>query len=578
MSHVATLAPLSTRNLTTAADLGVLTSGQPMTLAPNAAQVLGARTASASVGTAFNQNVAMANNNSPNFPTSLPSTSDQTWNLTAIGAQTAYSRGFTGAGVNVVVADTGFDLGNAALSNKFLTSLGQNYVVKNGTTFDPTELTPLTDQKDPDNHGTHVSGIIAAEKFDNVDAHGVAYGANIIPLRILTGDGYSVAGGGDASVKALNYFASLSGAMVYNASYGPDFDGQFNLTQWKVYNPTDEANAMLNALQAGKIIVAANGNDRKDNPIAARNPSGLALMPFLNPAHANLGVYDDQGGNYDFTALQDQKGQVISVMSVGITKAPAWYSNLCGVTASWCVAAPGGDQYTGPMVYSAIPVNTYGFLEGTSMAAPTVSGAIAVLIQANPTYNAQDLAHLLFSTTEDLGAPGLDKVFGQGLIRLDRATAGPTTLAADTSVSVAADQTTYWSQALTTAGAFSKIGDGILTISGRTTAYGNVSTQLGTLAVDGTLTLAADGKLNVAQPATLAGFGTVNGDTVVAGTLSPGKMANIGDLIASGSVAAGTVLNGNSVGSLTFNGNVTLTATANTRIDIDGTLLVPGGP
>lgn len=248
------------------------------------------------------------------------------------------------------------------------------------------------------------------------------------------------------------------------------------------------------------------------------------------------------------------------------------------MTASWCVAAPGGDEKTGPEVYSTVPQNTYAFEAGTSMAAPTVSGAIAVLIQANPTYNAQDLAHLLFSTTEDVGAPGVDSVFGYGLIRLDRATDGPTTLAANTSVSVAANQTTYWSRLLTTAGDFSKIGDGILTVSGRTNVNGNVFAQLGTLAVDGTLTMAAGGRLNVAQPATLAGFGTVNGDTVVAGTLSPGKMANIGDLVANGSVPAGTVLNGNSVGSLTFNGNVTLTATANTRIDIDGSLLVPGGP
>jgi outer membrane autotransporter protein len=55
-------------------------------------------------------------------------------------------------------------------------------------------------------------------------------------------------------------------------------------------------------------------------------------------------------------------------------------------------------------------------------------------------------------------------------------------------------------------------------------------------------------------------------------------MANISDLLANGAVAPGTVLSGNSVGSLTFNGNVTLTSTANTRIDIDGTANVPGGP
>ncbi|UYO50865.1 autotransporter domain-containing protein [Rhodopseudomonas palustris] len=576
--HVSTLAPSAMRDVTTAADLGVLTSGQRMVLAPNAAQVLATRTASVSgLNASSYQNVAMAVNNSPNLPNPLPSTTEQTWNLDMIGAQGAYNRGFTGSGVTVTVADTGFDTTNAGLVNKLRTNLGKNYMVEIGKAFDPNDLSPESAQK-TDIHGSHVAGIIAAEKFDNVDAHGVAYDASIIPLRAIAEKGYTTYGNVDSSALALNYFAGLSGTMVYNASYGPNSDGLTNLKLWTVGNIDDEANAAFNVLKAGKIIVAAAGNDRADNPIAARNANGLALLPFFNPAHAALGVYDDQGQQLDGSALQHQQGQIISVMSVGITKAAASYSNLCGVTASWCVAAPGGDDATGALVYSTVPVNTYGFAQGTSMAAPTVSGAIAVLIQANPSYNAQDLSRLLFSTTEDLGAPGVDAVFGYGLIRLDRATDGPTTLAANTAVSVLADQTTYWSRLLTTDGDFSKVGTGILSISGRTNAGGNVFAQLGTLAVDGTLTMSAGHRLEVAQPATLAGFGTIAGDTVIAGTLSPGKMANIGDLVSNNVVPAGTVLNGNSVGSLTFNGNVTLTSTATTRIDIDGSLIVPGGP
>ncbi|MEW6645297.1 MAG: autotransporter domain-containing protein [Pseudomonadota bacterium] len=547
-----------------------------MTLAPNAAQVLATRTAgtSASGATPY-QNVAMAVNNSPNLPSPLPSTYDQTWNLAMIGAPIAYARGFTGAGVNVTVADTGFDTANAALVNKLRLDLARNYVSQGGV-YNPANLSPLSAT---DNHGTHVAGIVGAQKFDNVDMHGVAYDAMVIPLRVLTDVNSSPAPGIiDPSASALNYFATLNGTMVYNASYGPNYNTDKNLTQWTIGNISAEGEAAFNVLKAGKIIVAANGNDRGSNPIAARNPSGLALLPFLNPAHANLGVYDDQGQGLDGTALQRQNGQIIAVMSVGNTKAAAWYSNLCGVTASWCVAAPGGDDQTGPEVYSSVQGNTYGSMGGTSMAAPTVSGAIAVLIQANPTYNAQDLSHLLFSTAEDIGAPGIDAVFGYGLIRLDRATEGPTTLAANANVSVAANTTTFWSRLLNTDGDFTKSGDGILTVSGRTNAGGNVTAALGTLAVDGTLSLNAGHKLNVEQPATLAGFGTVVGDSVIAGTLSPGKMANVGDLVANGSIAPGTVLSGNSVGSLTFNGNVTLTSTATTRIDIDGTLNVPGGP
>ena len=578
--HVARLAPAALRDVTTAADLGVLTSGQPMTLAPNAAQVLATRSIGASGIGASAYQAASAPANAPLAVAGLPSTFLQTWNLDLIHAQGAYNRGFTGQGVTVAVGDSGFDVTNAALVNKMNIALGRNYLVQAGGTYNPAELTPQV-ATETDIHGSHVAGIIAAAKIAGVDMHGVAYDSNIIPIRTIVAPkaNYTYGPGIDPSAAPLDYFASLRDVMIYNASYGPNAPDAPQ-TVWSLgTGPNEtEARAVLNVLKAGTIIVAATGNDRKDHPIAARNPSGMALYPYIQPAHAATGVYDDGGTGLDLALYQQQAGLIIGVMSVASTKAPAWYSNYCGVTASWCVAAPGGDDGVGQMVYSTVPNNTYGFAQGTSMAAPTVSGALAVLIQANPTYNAQDLARLLFSTTEDLGAAGLDAIFGYGLIRLDRATDGPTTLAANANVAVAAGTTTYWSQLLTTQGDFTKSGDGILTVAGRTNVGGNVFAAMGTLAVDGTLGLTVGKTLNVAQPATLAGFGTVNGNSFIAGTLSPGKMANIGDLIANNVVAPGTVLAGNSVGSLTFNGNVTLASTATTRIDIDGTLNVPGGP
>ncbi len=590
LTQASRLAPALTRDLTTAADLAVLTVGERLSLAPTSERMMQTRGASsAGLGASAYSNAALAINPSPNFPAPLPSATLQTWNLEMIGAPVAYTRGFTGAGVSVVVADTGFDVTNAALVNKLNIALARNFAVKNGSTYDPTELTPQTTPNNPDIHGSHVAGIVAAQKFDNVLTHGVAYDAMVIPLRAILETGYSTAPGIDARAAPLEYFASLPNVMVYNASYGPGRDiGAPPQSVWLNNLPTDtETQAIGKVLQAGKLIVASTGNERESDPIAGRNAAGMALYPYIQPGHANTGVYADNGTRTDLSDYLSERGMIIGVMSVGITKQAASYSNYCGVAASWCVAAPGGDVNVadpngdpaiGAQVYSTVPTNTYGFAQGTSMAAPTVSGAIAVLIQANPSYNAQDLAHLLFSTTEDLGLAGVDAVFGYGLIRLDRATAGPTTLAAGSTESVAAGDTTYWSQLLNTAGSFSKDGGGILTIAGRTNAAGNVFAALGTLAVDGTLSVAAGSSLDIAQPATLAGFGTVNGNTTIAGTLSPGKMANTADLIGIGAIAPGTTLAGNSVGMLTFNGNVTLASTATTRIDIDGTLNIPGGP
>lgn len=523
-----------------------------------------------------------ATNDSPNLPAQFPSQYDQTWTLDMIGAGAAYARGYTGAGVLVTVADTGFDTTNAALVSKLRLDLARNYIAVNGVPYNPMDVSPLL-EKEKIGHATHVSGIIAAQKFDNpgLFMHGVAYDASIVPIRMLN-DKYSDFAPGIElpSASALNYFASLPGTMIYNASYGPSIPEKAPPQQvWYLtpYYTNIEGSAARNVLAAGKIIVAAAGNDRYEHPDAGRNPSGLGLLPYITPYHANTGVYYDPSGQLNFSDLQYQRGQIIAVMSVGDDKTPAIYSNFCGVTASWCVAAPGGAGNAVPNVYAPFDGNTYKFLYGTSMAAPAVSGALAVMVQAFPGYDAQDLSHLLFSTTEDLGHAGIDAVFGQGLIRLDRAIAGPTTLPAGDSVNVDPDKMTYWSMPLVTDGAFSKVGEGVLTVSGRTTAMGDVDVTAGTLAVDGTLSLAA-GNLHVQGAGTLAGFGTIHGDTSIAGTLSPGKMVNVDDFLLHNPGQSSATLIGNSAGTLTFNGNVTLSPTATTRIDIDGLYSLPGGP
>ena len=535
------------------------------------------------------------------IPPTTPLTYNSTlqWGLGLIGAPTAWNRGYTGAGVIVAVGDTGVDTGFGSTQPAFagakIDPRSMNFVLPSpGKLYDPAQIADLGD------HGTHVSGIIAASSASQ--APGVAFNANILMLRVLAESESCLVPNADCTVlhypdptaSSLEYFATLPGARIYNASYGPNPPkGVQNLQKWSISeSDPDQENAALNTVSKGKIIVAAAGNDRDKNPVAGKNPSGLGLYPFIRPGvNANAGVYDDNGKNYDFSSLLNQAGLIIAVTSVDKNRNIVNYAQTCGVTASWCVAAPGGttkDINDSNGIYSTIPLSNeetktpgYGYLDGTSMAAPMVSGALAVLSGAysESGYDSQDIAHVLFASAENVGGQAADNAtYGYGMIRLDRATDGPTNLAAGSAQDVAYQQTKYWSQPLATAGGFSKTGAGYLIIAGKTTAAGDVTVSGGALGVDGTLTLGT--KMTVDKGATLAGFGWVNGDTVINGVLNAGQLPNYSDLNAyyGGVLPPNIPLTGTSPGTLTFTGNVTLGAAADTRVNVDGNLQIPGGP
>jgi serine protease len=161
-----------------------------------------------------------------------------------------------------------------------------------------------------------------------------------------------------------------------------------------------EQDAISDARAAGSIIVASAGND------------GSALPVY--PA-AYMGV--------------------IGVSATTITKAVATYSNF---GASVDIAAPGGDNGTdlnadgiGDGVVSTLAESAaggglqfgYAALNGTSMAAPHVSGVIALMKSAYPGLNPEqlDLALLAGDLTDDLGTPGRDDQYGYGFLNAQRA-------------------------------------------------------------------------------------------------------------------------------------------------------------
>ena len=109
-------------------------------------------------------------------------------------------------------------------------------------------------------------------------------------------------------------------------------------------------------------------------------------------------------------AFPDLDGHFVNVVAVNNNNQIARYSNQCGITQNYCIAAP-GSSWDGDFEKT-----------GTSFAAPVISGAIATIKEAFPYMNATQITELLFTTATDLGEPGVDTVYGWGLLDMEKAT------------------------------------------------------------------------------------------------------------------------------------------------------------
>jgi thermitase len=258
------------------------------------------------------------------------------WALQKIGAPTAWASS-TGAGVRIGIVDTGVDATHEDLSGKVVADT--SCIGSNG---DPAKCTGSG--QDEQGHGTHVAGIAAASKDNHVGIAGVAPDAQLVVAKVLGAAG----NGTTEDINAGIRWVVDHGAKVVNLSLG---DPNYLITS---VGGTPLSDGIEYAWAHGAIPVVASGNT---------NPGGLGML-----------------GSSDYGSMN-----AVIVGATGPSDQVAPYTSPLG-NAKWSIMAPGGVGSHTPAgdILSSIwkkgEHNQYAALAGTSMAAPHVTGALALLL------------------------------------------------------------------------------------------------------------------------------------------------------------------------------------------------------
>jgi autotransporter-associated beta strand protein len=398
--------------------------------------------------------------------------------LTNVAA--AQAAGFTGKGVVIGIIDSGVTSTHPALAGRVTAKL---------TYVDPSTNNTAVD--DVVGHGTAVAEIAAGRAFGKF-AGGVAPDATLISARIIadkapTDDG---SGQGNQATSAdplgtVNADVIAHGARVLNNSWGGVYWDASDTAATKSFH---DAYAPFTA---GHLFVFAAGNSGEVNP------STIAALPSRAP--------DLEAGWLTVVALDSNNPTQM-----------ATYSNRCGVAMNYCLAAP-GDVIVASATSTATNTS-YEVWKGTSLAAPQVSGAAAVVMQAFPALGVNAVRQIILGTADDLGAAGPDAVYGYGRLNVGRAIRGPATFDwGNFDAATAAGQDAAFLNDIKGAGGLNVSGNGKLTLSG-TNTYAGATNVSGSATLESML--GVPGSVTLTGTANLIAHGDIGGSVSNAGQLT----------------------------------------------------------
>lgn len=315
------------------------------------------------------------------------------WGLHKIQAEQAWPLA-DGTGTLIAIVDSGVDLSHPDLSSKLVVYPGADIYEPSGTCKGGTGSRSCTQDgpQDAYGHGTHVAGIAGAATGNGVGVAGTAPGAQLLPVRVLDATGK----GASRDVAAGIRYAADKGADVINLSLSfKGAEGEQARLSGRlrpIYEALDYAAAK------GAVTVVAAGNETV--PVCSE--------PAAAPRVLCVGASD----------RNDLR---------------SWYSNGDATQLKNYLVAPGGEgglscegdvlsTYLRSVSAACSKDTGYESTFGTSMAAPFVSGVAALL--AGKGLSNQQIVSCILRTTDDIGTPGRDAVFGYGRVNAFKAVSG----------------------------------------------------------------------------------------------------------------------------------------------------------
>ncbi|HEY9721110.1 MAG TPA: S8 family serine peptidase [Oscillatoriaceae cyanobacterium] len=289
----------------------------------------------------------------------------------------------TGKGVTVAVIDSGVDPDHPDLKANLLplvdeiAAMGKHDLTSDGSDYDG---------KDGHGHGTHVCGIVGAVADNGVGISGGAPGVKILPVKVADFSGDA----DDATITKGIEDAVDKGAQVINLSIGGPQPSNLLL------------DALNYAFNHNVTVVIAAGNSGQDG--------------------------EADGVNYEAVNYPAAYKGVIAVGATTPSNHVAAYSSH---SAQMVVVAPGGDT-TGPGIFSTTPTYPceitedegkqpkYDYLAGTSMAAPQVTAAVALLLNQTPGLSPAQVRTRIAASATPLGSQGYTETYGYGALNVQK--------------------------------------------------------------------------------------------------------------------------------------------------------------